>query len=279
MHRLNSFIRPVAMAAWLVTSLALPIAAHEGLHEQIAEATSQIKREPKNASLYLKRGELYRLHREWNAALADYRRAEQLNPRLEEVKFARARMYYDAGKPEKAIGQLDRFLTAHPDHVDALVTRARVLVKLGQRIAAAKDYSVAIAQLAKPKPEYYIERAQALRDEGSRHSDEALSGIDEGIKKLGPIVTLQLFAIELELAGKRYDAALSRLEQIAAQSPRKESWLARRGQILLAAGRPNEAHQAFGEALSAIESLPPHHRRTKATLELESRVRAAIGAQ
>ncbi|MEK6289180.1 MAG: tetratricopeptide repeat protein [Acidobacteriota bacterium] len=279
MNRLNSFIRPAAVVAWLVASVVLPIAAHEGVHEQIAVATSQIKREPKNASLYLKRGELYRLHREWNAALADYRLAQQLNPHLEEVNFARARMYYDAGKPEKAIGQLDRFLAVRPVHVDALVTRARVLVKLGQRVAAAKDYSVAIAQLAKPKPEYYIERAQALRDEGSKHHDEALSGIDEGIKKLGPIVTLQLFAIELELAGKRHDAALSRLEQIAAQSPRKELWLARRGEIMLAAGRLNDARQAFAKALTAIESLPPRHRMTKATLELETRVRAAIGAQ
>lgn len=274
MRRLNSFIRLIAVAAWLAAMLVVPIAAHEGLHEQIVEVTRQIKREPKNAFLYLKRGELYRLHRDWNAALADYRRAEQLNPRLDEVKFGRGRMYFEADKPQQAKIWLDRFLLAKPDHVDALVTRARVLVKLNNRIAAVKDYSRAIAQLARPKPEYYIERAQALVVEGSK--DEALGGIDEGIKKLGPIVTLQLFAIDLELSRKSYDAALSRLEQIFAQSPRKEKWLARRGEILLQAGREDEAGQVFKAALAAIESLPPYHRGTKATRELESRVRAAI---
>jgi predicted Zn-dependent protease len=246
------------------------------LHEQIADLTAQIKREPKNASLYLKRGELHRIHRDWDSAFADYGRAEQLNPRLDEVNFGRGRAYLEAGKPEQAKTSLDRFLIAKPGHVEALVTRARVLIRLNQAIAAASDFSGAIGQLAKPKPEYYIERAQALVA-GGRH-EEALNGIDEGVKKLGPIVTLQLFAIDLELSSKRYDAALSRLEQIAAQSPRKESWLARRGEILILAQRKDEARQAFKAALAAIETLPPYHRATKATLELERKVRTALSS-
>lgn len=276
MRRLISSMPFIALAAWLVLTTALPADAHEGLHEQIAEVSAKIKREPKNASLYLKRGELHRLHGSWQLALADYRRAEQLNPRLDEVKFGRGRMYFEAGRPGQAKVWLDRFLAARPDHVEALATRARVLVKLNRRLAAVNDYSQAIARLARPKPEYFIERAQALVGEG--RGDEALEGLDEGVKKLGPIVTLQVFAIELELSGKHYDAAISRLELIAAQSRRKESWLARRGEILLQAGRGDEAREAFKAALAAIESLPPYHRGTKATMELEGRVRAAMGS-
>jgi len=250
--------------------------AHEGLHEQIAAVSAEIKREPKNASLYLKRGELHRLHRDWDRAFADYNRAEQLNPRLDEVNFGRGRTYFDADKPQQARIWLDRFLVVRPNHVDALVTRARVLVKLNLSTAAATDYSRVIAQLAKAKPEYYIERAEALVAGG--RNDDALGGIDEGIRKLGPIVTLQLFAIDLEISRKSYDAALSRLEQISAQSPRKESWLARRGDILLLAGRRDEALQAYKAAIAAIEALPPYRRATKATVELERRVRAALGS-
>lgn len=274
MRRLSSSLRRIVVVVWLALMLASPIAAHEGLHEQIAEATRQIRVEPKNARLYLQRGELHRLHCDWRAALADYRRVEQLNPSLDEVRFARGRMYFEAGKALQARIWLDRFLVAHPNHVDALVTRARVLVKLNHRIVAVEDYSRAIETLAKPKPEYYIERAQALVIEGRK--DEALGGIDEGIEKLGSIVTLQLFAIDLELSSRCYDAALSRLEQISAQSPRKESWLARRGVILVQAGREDESREAFKAALSAIESLPPSLRGTKATMELEGRVRAAL---
>jgi len=277
MGRLGSFLRCIAVAVELVLMLATPIAAHDGLREQIAEVTSQIKVNPRNARLYLKRGELHRLHRDWRAALADYRRAEQLNPSLDEVKLARGHLYFEAGKVQQARIWLDQFLFTWPNHVDALLTRARVLVKLNQRIAAVNDYSRAIATLTNPKPEHYIERAQALVNEG--HKNEALRGIDEGIEKLGRLVTLQLFAIDLELSSKRYDAALSRLEQISRQSPRKESWLARRGVILVQAGRENESREAFKAALSAIESLPRSLRGTRATMELEGQVRAAIGSK
>ncbi len=276
MRMLNPSVRLVAVAAWLAVMLALPTRAHEGLHEQITEVTAQIKREPKNGSLYLKRGELHRLHRNWEAAFADYGRAEELNPRLDEVSFGRGRTYFEADKPQQARIWLDRYLAAKPNHVDALVTRARVLVRQKHWVAAASDYSRAIVQLAKPKPEYYIERAEAQVAGG--RNDEALVGIDEGVKRLGPIVTLQLFAINLELSRKSYDAALSRLEQISVQSPRKESWLARRGDILLLAGREDEARTTFKAALAAIEALPQYHRTTKATIELERRVRAALGS-
>ena len=277
MQKLKWLIRHSVILIGLTLLLANVASAHEGLHEQIAEVSRQIKRAPKDARLYLKRGELYRLHGEWQAALADYNRAEQLDPRLEEARFGRGRMYFEAGKPEQAKIWLDRFLLSHPDHFDALVTRARVLVTLGQQQAAARDYTRVISQMTRPKPELYLERAQALLADDRRR--EALEGIDEGVKKLGPVVTLQLFAIDLEVANKQYDAALSRLDQITIQSPRKESWLARRGDILLQAGREEEARETFQAALAAMQSLPPHLRATKSTTALEHRLRAALSVR
>jgi predicted negative regulator of RcsB-dependent stress response len=103
-----------------------------------------------------------------------------------------------------------------------------------------------------------------------------LRGLDEGIDKLGPLVTLQLYAIELELRRRQWAGALSRLDLIAAQSERKEQWLARRGEILTLAGRHEQARAAFASALNAIDSLPPHARSLKATSALEQQVRAAL---
>jgi predicted Zn-dependent protease len=273
-------IRFVNVVAWLVIMLTLSAAiglAHDGIHEQIAELTKQIERDPKNAFLYLKRGELHRLHRDWNSALADYERAAQLDPNLAAVDLGRGKMLFEAGWPQSAKVVLDRFLAKQPEDIEGLVTRARVLMKLERRVDAAKDFTRAIEQSSTAQPEFYLERAQALAAEGDKYRDEALRGLDEGIKKLGPLVTLQLDAIDLELTQKRYDAALARLDQIAAQSPRKEAWLARRGEILKQAGRLNEASAAFTAALAAIEVLPPHRRKAKATVELERRLRAALG--
>ena len=261
-------------AILLIALISVSAPAHEGLHEQIVEITSKIRREPKNAALYLRRGELYRLHRDWVAALADYRQAALLNPRLNIVAFSRGRMYYDAGNFASAKLWLDRFLSKEPDHGEALVTRARVLSKLGEFISASQDYSKAIALLPRPTPEYYVERSRALIQ--AHKNQEALHGIDEGIKKLGPVVTLELFAIEIELMNRHYEAAVSRVELIAAQSPRKEVWLTRRGEILHRAGRKLEAREAFQSALAVIEQLPTRHRHAKATAELEKQIRLAL---
>ena len=251
------------------------VSAHDGLHEQIAEATARLRREPKNAALYLKRGELYRLHRDWARAEADYNRAARLRPDLTEVDFARGRMFFEAGRPRQAQAALDRFLRQHPDHLEALVTRARVLVQLEQRAEAARDFSQAIAH--SPEPELFLERAHALAGvEGCEHLDEALRGLDEGVARHGPLVTLQLYAFGLELRQRRYEAALARLETVAAQSPRKETWLALRGDILAQAGRASEARAAFAAALAAVESLPAARRRTRTVIKLEAHVRAAL---
>jgi tetratricopeptide (TPR) repeat protein len=264
----------VVWAILFVILASVLAVAHEGLHEQIAEVTSRIRREPKNAMLYLRRGELYRLHRDWGAALADFRQADVLNPHLNIVAFSRGRMYQDAGNLAKAKFWLDHFLSEEPDHGDALITRARVLSKLGAYDHASRDYSKGIALLPRVIPEYYIERSSALIKSGKPRA--ALQSIDEGIKRLGAVVTLELLAIDIELMNKRYEAALSRLELIAAQSPRKEVWLARRGEILHEAGRKLEARVAFQSALAAIEQLPARHRNAKATVELDKQIRAAL---
>jgi len=194
------------------------------LHEQIAAITAKIKRDPKNASLYLQRGELHRLHRDWSRAAADYDRTALLQPGLTIVDLARGKMLFESGRFQRAKLTLDRFLTRQPNHFEGLMTRARVLAKIGSTAAAVEDFTQAISQSPAPEPELYLERAQLIAGHG-KNIDEALSGLDEGIKRLGPVVTLQLPAIELELGRQNYEGALSRLELIAAQSERKEAWL------------------------------------------------------
>ena len=66
---------------------------------------------------------------------------------------------------------------------------------------------------------------------------------------------------------------------VAAQSARKETWLARRADILARAGRTDQARSAYAAALTAIEALPAATRRTKAVAELEGRVRRALAPQ
>ena len=249
--------------------------AHEGLHEQIEAVTAKIRRDPKNASLYLQRGELHRLHRDWRRATADYDRAARLQPGLTIVDLARGKMLYESHKLQQAKLVLDRFLHEQPNHVEGFITRARVLARMGDRVAAARDFTQALTFAPAPEPELYLERAQVLAEE-ERHIEDALRGLDEGIHRLGPIVTLQLLAIDLESRRRNYDAALSRLDSIAAQSERKEMWLVRRGEILRNAGRIDEARATFKAALVAIESLPPDRRQNRSVTALQLRARSGL---
>ncbi len=258
-----------------VALLSVPVRAHEGLHEQIVAITAKIKRDPKNASLYLQRGELHRHHREWSRAAADYDRAARLQPSLIVVDLARGKMLFESRRFQQARSLLDRFLRHQPESIEGWVTRARVLAAIGARLEATRNFTQALALTTTPEPDLYLERAQVLAID-KQHLEEALSGLDEGIKRVGPVVTLQLAAIDLELRRKHYDGALSRLDMITTQSERKEMWLVRRGEILRSAGRIEEARATFKSALVVIEGLPPGRRHTRAITALELRARSGL---
>lgn len=270
--RLPNLIFAVAFVCGLTATRAQ---AHGDVHPRINEFTEQIKRSPTNALLYFQRAELYRMDGDYTNALADLNQVAQLDRSQKRVDFLRGQVQLDAGQPQAAIGPLNRYLANQPPDAEAYTVRARVLVKLNRPTQAIDDFSQAIKFSSTPNPELYIERAAAWRALGK--PEEAIRGLDEGIRRLGPIVTLQLPAVDAELALKRTDAALARIDSVMARLQRKETWLVRRAEILHSANREEEARKNYFAALEAIGRLPPAHRGTRMTLELESRIRAALG--
>lgn len=252
--------------------------AHADLLIQIEEATRDIAKNPKDPELYLKRGELHRAHVEWEAAYADYERALALNPSMAEIELYRGRLFVESGWPLSAKACLDRFLARHPSHMNALIVRGRALVRLNLGLAAAQDFDRAIALAPEASPDLYVERAQVLTGEGPEHYAAAVRCLDDGIRKIGSLVTLQVFAIDIELKQQNFDGALERIDKIAEKSPRKETWLARRGEVLVQAGRPAEAAKAYKSALAALQTLPPTRRNVPAMVELERKIRREVDA-
>jgi tetratricopeptide (TPR) repeat protein len=185
----------------------------------------------------------------------------------------------NAGRLEAARTALDRFLAREPLHAEGHILRARALARLEQWDASVVDYTQAIAYLARvgaPNPDYYLERAYASASRGLNHIHDALQGLDEGTTALGTLAALELYAIELELRLGHTDGALARLDSLGAYSTRRESLLARLGEILELAGRVHAARAAYEQAVSAINNLSPRHRRTRGTLELEAQLHAAL---
>lgn len=267
-------VRPLTLAALLGAFVPGVAAAHGDLHDQIAGVTRQIERRPADARLYFKRGELHRLHGERKAALADYDRAARRDPGLAEVDLGRGKALFEAGRLAEARAVLDRFLAKRPNHADARLSFARVLVRLRLPDEADVEFARAIDLAGRPKPDLYFERATALA--AADRLDAAIRVIDEGIARLGPLAALEDLAVSIERRRGNHDAALARLDRLHAGRARRESWLARRGEILAEAGRPAEARASLLAAQSSIESLPPRLRRTRAIEKLQRDVKTSL---
>lgn len=170
------------------------VSAHGSLHEQIVALTQDIAASGDNAASYLRRGELHRLHQDWAAAQADYDAASRLDPPGVEVHRCRAALWLDLGAAQRALESLDLFLSRAED-AETRLLRARAFRALGTTTAAIDDYDRAIASLAQPRPEHYLERARWISESGE--TEAALASLEAGIARLGAIVTLQLAKCDL----------------------------------------------------------------------------------
>ncbi len=281
--RAPSAIR-VASAVVLAILATLPrvAVAHDDLDRQVEELTRQIELRPEEASFFLRRAELQRFLHRWDAGVADLQSAQRLDPDLAAVDLALAGLLLDGDNPQAAVAAVDRFLARQPDHSAAHLLRARILLRLGSRLGAAAAFTRGIelarrdGGAAAGQPDDYLDRARALAAEGGSYVDVALSGLDEGLVALGQPVTLQLLAVELEANRAHWSAALDRLAVIEARAHRKETWTARRADLLVRAGRSEEGKRAYRDALAAIEALPAGLRSTRATGKLADYVRSRL---
>jgi tetratricopeptide (TPR) repeat protein len=260
-----------------VLFFALPnfVFAHGELLIRIAAATKKIQTSTNNpASLYLERGELYREDKNWSAADADYAQAAKLGANIAEVDFCRAKMLADSSQLDSANTMFTKVISGNLQHGEAFIGRARVSVKLEKRNAAIADYRSGIALLAAPPAEYFLELAQTWA--ATNEKEQALIALDEGIKRLGPVALLQTYAFDLELSLNRTEVALVRLDAIIQQAERKETWLARRGDILMASGRTKEARKSFESALAEISKLPRRLQELPHTAKLKNRINTTL---
>jgi tetratricopeptide (TPR) repeat protein len=274
--------QPAAIHRLLLALLAFSLPsgaafAHLGVHEQIEALDRQIEADPANAELHLRRGDLHRIHGDWPASEKDFATARRLQPDLADVDLCEGQMRLEAGDPARAVQCLDRFLGGDPGHVKGLVLRAQALAAQAKYCEAAADYDAAIAQFhgdRKPRPEMYLERARAQAALGAEYLYNAVCGLDDGIARLGPVVSLELFAVELEVKRGDFEAALARVRAAASAAQNKATWLVREAEILEAWGRLAEARQAYVTALGTLKKQGA--RQTPASRQLEERLEKAI---
>jgi tetratricopeptide (TPR) repeat protein len=266
------FVPRFLLAVLLPTFVAV-VRAHPEIEDALSRLNPQIAAQPTDASLYLERGLLYARHDDWVTAESNYLRAAELAPNHPRLPQALGTVALATGRVREACGYFDAALAIDPKDAEARVFRARARVALQNRSAAIADLNAALALIAQPPPELFLERARLLAPA------DAIRSLDEGIERLGPAVTLHLRALELEEQLGRINAAVARVDRIAAESERSEVWLKRRGDILSRAGRQAEARAAYAEALAAISALPAWLRESPEARRLAAEITRLTGSR
>ncbi|MGH7902336.1 MAG: tetratricopeptide repeat protein [Thermodesulfobacteriota bacterium] len=236
--------------------------------------TDKIDKDPTNSELYLKRGEVLRNSGQWDKALLDFERSSQYNPNLNQIFLAKGLIFQKAGWPYMAEFFLRRYLSTTPNHPKALLFLARSLSAQGRNIGAVDTYTEFLKINPNHKPDYFIERAKV--QVALKRYEDTVKGLDEALNLLGPITSLNKMALEIQIKNKSYNAALMRLNSLINNSPQREVWMMRRGEVFELMGNIKEAKSSFEEALISIEKRPEHRRRVPALVGLKEKIKYSL---
>ena len=136
-------------------------------------------------------------------------------------------------KVGRVFGNAVAFMVSYALLVSAPAAAHGPIATLGQNSASSADYTQAIAQLSRPRPDHDLERAHLI-------------------------------------AAPRSGTPLFRLASALPQSSRPDVWLGRQGEIPEKAGTIVAACAAYGQAIATIDAPSERHRRTRATPDLEA---------
>jgi len=264
--------------AGLATCLALvPIPSWSHPEREFLEQAvrEELGRAPGDPELLMRQARLREMARDWDGALSqvEHARAHGADPAA--VAAARGRILLAAGRPRRALAAYERALALRPDAFETMFARGRAHLALGDAARADHDFARAIARMREPRPEHVIARRDALLARGRRAA--AVDALDAGIARLGPIATLVLPAVELDVQLGHYERALGRLDRLVEHGPANAVWIARRADVLMRAGRRDEARAAYAQALALLDRRGG--RRRPGVDAIERRIRAELADQ
>ncbi|MDE0038827.1 MAG: tetratricopeptide repeat protein [Gammaproteobacteria bacterium] len=245
---------------------------HGDRHEYLALLDEKIEANPDSVPHLLDRAATHRRLGHFEASLADLDRVVAFSPGNRQVHYLRGLTHLRGGSLPEAEASLRRYLKSEPENAAGHTALAETLTGQGRHVAAAEQYTLAIAAQPVAVPDHYLARANAYRAAGSPYLGIAIKGLDEGMSSIGPLITLQRLAIEIELDRGDHAKAIARVDEVLANAPRKETWLVRKGRILASAGQETAALEAFRSARAAVESLPVRVRSSPAMTALRQTI-------
>lgn len=147
-----------------------------------ADRAEGMKREPRDPASFVTRG-LFRADKDPDAALADFRAAEELDPFYADAMVNQAWLLGEKmNRPEEAIAATDRLLRLYPDHMNGRTGRAVLLARVGRTKEAIAEARRCVATAPHPSAYYTAgcvfavvsAKDPAYRDEGLKLISTAL---------------------------------------------------------------------------------------------------------
>ena len=123
-----------------------------------------IELNPRDAAIYFNRGNAHHAGRsDYRQAIADYSKAIELDPRDTASHYNRGLAYLRTHSFQEAIHDFGKVIALHADHVRAHVNRGEAFRKIGAYDQAMRDFDTAI----KLEPE----NAAAYRERGNLYAE------------------------------------------------------------------------------------------------------------
>ncbi|HQS57230.1 MAG: hypothetical protein B7Y56_00315 [Gallionellales bacterium 35-53-114] len=260
---------------FLILLFSLPLSAwsHGDLHDQIDKISQHIHSGKPEAALYLKRGQLYLQHGNYPDAIVDLGKSMELDPKLKVAHYHLAQAYLAEGSSDTAEQHIKLFLKSlGPDTYGGLSRGYGLLGKIHQKknehMEAVQAFEKSLKNNTLPAPVDYLQIARSYVKSGQQYQQKAIDILDQGIVRLGPVVTLQEEAIELELLLGNYDAALGRVETLRSQGISDANIFFKQASVMSKAGRFEEAQGCYKKALAEIERLPAYKQQSRVIVKL-----------
>jgi tetratricopeptide (TPR) repeat protein len=137
---------------------------------------------------------------DFDAAIADYTEAIQVNPNVAEVYVARGNAFYDRGDKQAALQDYNQALRLNSNYAAAYVERGNARDDLGDSKGALEDYTQAI-QISPNLAEAYDNRAVTHIRLGN--NQEAIADLEKAV---------QLY--QQQGNTERYQAAREKIERL-----------------------------------------------------------------
>ncbi|NNF35633.1 MAG: hypothetical protein HKN68_16115 [Saprospiraceae bacterium] len=236
---------------------------HGDLHERIQLVSSQIDDNDEDPELYVKRGDLYFQHENFQASISDFNQAIIRNTDQNNIFYLLARSYSELKEIDSTVYYLNRQLTQTPDYFRALQLLGHSYGELKQHELGARYLIDALDHIETRIPKNYLDIIDAYRKcETDFHTSQAIEWCDSAIRDLGALVVFYDRKIELCINSGMLTDAIQVLNEVIGLNHQKEKWMVKRAHIYLNIGMKTEALKDIKAASNTIEQLPSYKIKT-----------------